>query len=249
MRTFLTLMRRELGSFFCSWTGYAVIAGAALLMGGSLVVILEKLQGEALSMPITEIFLSLCFWLIVLLATPILTMRLFALEKDSGTFETLMTAPVGDLEVVLAKFAAAMVFYMVMWAPLLGCLFVLRSLTRGIGLVDSGTLGSAFLGIFLVGLLYVAAGCFASSLTKNQVVAAMTSLAIGLGLFLVSFLADQWSPRQGWANEALNCVAMRQQVNEFARGVVDTRAVVFYLTVSGFFLFLTWRVVESRRWK
>jgi ABC-2 type transport system permease protein len=226
-----------------------VIAGAVFLMGLSFVSILDKLQGEATPMPITEIFLSLCFWLILLFSAPIITMRLFAQEKYSGTFETLMTTPVGDVEVVLAKFAAALIFYMVMWLPLLGCLFILRAFSHGGGLVDSGTLGSTFLGIFLLGALYMAMGCFASSLTRSQIVAAMTSLAMGVGLFLVSFLSDELASDKSWAAVALNAIGMRQQMEDFARGAVDTRYIVFYLTTSAFFLFLTYRVVESRRWK
>src|ERR1700677_2831992 len=123
MQAYLTLTRRELGSFFLSWIGYIVIAGAVFLMGLSFVSLLNNLQGQPTPMPITEIFLNLCFWLIVLFSAPIITMRLFALEKYSGTFETLMTAPVGDTEVVLAKFTAALIFYMIMWLPLLACIF------------------------------------------------------------------------------------------------------------------------------
>ncbi|HWD20372.1 MAG TPA: ABC transporter permease [Verrucomicrobiae bacterium] len=249
MSAYVTLTRRELGTFFFSWTGYIVIAGAVFLMGLGFISILDKLQGEATPMPITEIFLSLCFWLILLFSAPIITMRLFAQEKYSGTFETLMTAPVGDLEVVLAKFTAALVFYMVMWLPLIGCVFILRALTKGGGLADTGTLGSTFLGIFMLGTLYVAIGCFASALTRSQIVAAITSLAIGMGLFLLSFLADQTAADGSWMAAALNCMAMRQQVEDFARGTVDTRCLVYYATASLFFLFLTYRVVESRRWK
>jgi ABC-2 type transport system permease protein len=238
-----------LGTFFYSWTGYVVIAVSVFLMGLSFVSILDKLQGEAMPVPVTEIFLSLCFWLILLFSAPIITMRLFAQEKYSGTFETLMTAPVGDLEVVLAKFVAALVFYMVMWVPLVACIFLLRSFSRGGGLADTGTLGSTFLGIFLLGTVYMAVGCFASALTRSQIVAAMTSMAIGGGLFLASFLGDQLSSKPTWAAAALNCMAMRQHIEDFGRGAVDTRCIVYYLSVSLFFLFLTYRVVESRRWK
>jgi ABC-2 type transport system permease protein len=95
-------------------------------------------------MPLTEIFLGGCFWLIVLFSAPIITMRLFALEKFSGTFETLMTTPVSDWQVVLAKFTAAMVFYMLMWLPLLACVLVLRYFAAAPTLLDPGTLGSTF---------------------------------------------------------------------------------------------------------
>ena len=117
-------------------------------------------------------------------------MRLFALEKSSGTFETLMTTPVSDWQVVLAKFTAAIIFYMLMWLPLLGCILTLRYVAHGSGLLDPGALGSTYLGIFLIGCLYMAAGCFASALTRSQIVAAMISFAIGLAFFLAGFMAD-----------------------------------------------------------
>ena len=249
MQAYLTLTRRELASFFFSWIGYVVIAGAMFLMGLSFVTLLDKLQGAATPMPVTEIFLDGCFWLIVLFAAPVITMRLFALEKYSGTFETLMTTPVSDWQVVLAKFTAAIVFYMLMWLPLLGCVLVLRYFARGSNVLDPGTLGSTFLGIFLTGCLYMAAGCFASALTRSQIVAAMISFAISLAFFLAGFMAGPFDLQPSWAARALNCVSVINQMKDFASGVVDTRSVVFCLTSSLFFLFLACRVIESRRWR
>jgi ABC-2 type transport system permease protein len=249
MQAYLTLTRRELGSFFYSWVGYIVIAGAVFLTGLSFVILLRQLQGEATAMPITEVFLSLCYWLIVLFSAPIITMRLFALEKYSGTFETLMTAPVSDISVVLAKFTAAILFYMIMWLPLLACIFILRYFSRGSNMLDPGTLGSTFLGIFMVGILYMSIGCFASALTRSQIVAAMVSFAIGLCFFLASYLNDPLALQKSWEVEAMNSVCILEHMKEFARGVVDTRYVVFYLSTSAFFLFLAYRVIESRRWK
>jgi ABC-2 type transport system permease protein len=248
MQVYWTLTRRELGTFFFSWIGYIVIAGAVFLMGVSFYTLLDKLQGEAIPMPITELFLNFCFWLILLFSAPLITMRLFALEKYSGTFETLMTAPVGDVAVVLAKFSAALVFFMTMWLPLLACVFILHYFTHGSNLVNAGTLCSTYLGIFLLGSLYMAIGCLASSLTRNQIVAAIISMAIGAGFFLLSFLADHLPLHKTWETQALDCVCVWRQMQEFARGVVDTRYIVFYLTSTFFFLFLTCRVVESRRW-
>src|SRR6266702_8111074 len=125
MQVYLSLARRELAGYFISLTGYIVIGAAMFLLGLSFVVMLVKLQQEPTPMPITELFyITPFFWLILLLATPMITMRLFAHEKFTGTFETLMTAPVSDLQVVLAKFTAALVFYALTWLPLLGCLWV-----------------------------------------------------------------------------------------------------------------------------
>jgi ABC-2 type transport system permease protein len=249
MQVYLTLTRRELATFFYSWIGYVVIAGAVFLMGLSFYTLLDKLQGESIPMPLTEIFLNLCFWLILLFSAPLITMRLFALEKFSGTFETLMTAPVSDLAVVLAKYTAAMVFYLIMWLPLLAFIFILRSFTQGATPVEPGTLCATFLGIFLLGMLYMAVGLFASSLTKNQIVAAMVSFAIGIVFFLLSFMSDQLALEKTWVGQVLDCTSVWKQMQEFARGVVDTRYIVFYVTSSAFFLFLTCRVIESRRWK
>src|SRR5215468_1262876 len=130
MQAYLTLTRRELAGYFLSLSGYIIIAAAMFLLGFSFVVLLVNLQQETSPMPVTEMFyVTPFFWFILLLSTPVITMRLFALEKFSGTFETLMTAPVSDLQVVLGKFTAGLLFYIVMWLPLLGCLLVVRHYT------------------------------------------------------------------------------------------------------------------------
>jgi len=250
MQAYLTLTRRELAAFFVSWTGYVIIAAAAFLMGLSFVVLLVKLRLEATTMPVTELFYATpFFWLILLLAAPVITMRLFAQEKFSGTFETLMTSPVRDAHVVLAKFTAALLFYLVMWTPLLACLFVLGRYTNDPSALDPAAVGGMFLGIFLLGCLFLAMGCFGSSLTRSQIVAAMISFAGGISLFLVNFLADRLESKTSWLTQAFSYVALVDHMQDFARGVVDTRPVVFCATLTLFFLFLTLRSLESRRWK
>jgi ABC-2 type transport system permease protein len=186
--------------------------------------------------------------LILLLIVPVITMRLFALEKFSGTFETLMTTPVTEVQVVAAKFTAAMVFYMMTWLPLLGCIFLLGHYASDPTGLDAGVVGTTFLGIFLLGCLFVSLGCFASSLTRSQVAAAMISVALSVGLFLISFIAPA-VPGAGWQSQALSWFALPAQMHDFSRGVLDTRPVMLYVTLTLLFLFLTLRVVESRRWK
>jgi ABC-2 type transport system permease protein len=201
-------------------------------------------------MPVTELFyITPFFWFILLLSTPIITMRLFALEKFSGTFETLMTTPVSDRQVVLAKFTAGLVFYLVMWLPLLGCLLIVRHYTSDPAALDAGTLASTFLGILLLGGLFVSLGCCASALTRNQVTAAMISLVFGVSLLLLSVLADHLPVQAGWQTQALASLAFVEQMHDFARGVVDTRPIILYVSLTLFFLLLTLRIVESRRWK
>lgn len=250
MREWATLTRRELGGYFLSMTGYIILAGAMFLMGMSFVVLLAKLQHVPTPVPVTELFyVSPFFWIILLLSTPVITMRLFALEKFSGTFETLMTAPVSDLQVVLAKFSAALIFYMIMWLPLAGCLWIVRHYASEPAAFDPGVIGSTYLGIFLLGGMFVSLGTFASSLTRSQVVAVMMSLGFGASLFLVGVLADEYPAHTAWQGQVLASVAVFQQMHDFARGIVDTRPIVLFSSVTLFFLFLTLRIVESRRWK
>jgi ABC-2 type transport system permease protein len=250
MRVYFTLTRRELAAYFLSLTGYVIIAGVMFLLGYSFLVLIVKLRQTPTPAPVTEMFYQTqFFWLILLLATPAITMRLFALEKFTGTFETLMTTPVGDIAVVLAKFTAALVFYLVMWLPLLGCIWVVRHYTNDPSAFDIGAVASTFLGLALVGAMLIAAGCCASAITRNQVVAAVISLVFGTSLFLLAFLADQLPARNDWGTRVLECFALFQHLHYFSRGVIDTRPVVLYLSLTFFFLYLTLRIIESRRWK
>jgi ABC-2 type transport system permease protein len=256
MQAYWTLIRRELAGHFLSITGYVVIAAVTFLLGCVFKVLIKGLESDPQTVPITEVFYSTyLFWFILLLTVPVITMRLFAHEKFSGTYETLMTTPVSDLQVVAAKFTAALAFYVVMWLPLLGYILIVGHFTSvggqsagGSTAVDWGMIGSTYLGIFLLGCLFISLGCLASALTRSQMVAAMVSLVFCFGLFLISYLADR-VPAQDWGSQVLAFFSLPDQMHDFARGVVDTRPVVLYLTLTFFFLFLTLRVVESRRWK
>ncbi|MBN2508481.1 MAG: ABC transporter permease [Verrucomicrobia bacterium] len=250
MGGYWTLVRRELSAYFYSWTGYVIIAAVLFLLGSSFASLLLVLNTRPTDLPITEVFYgTYYFWLILVMAAPVITMRSFALEKYSGTFETLMTAPVSDGQVVLAKFTGAMLFYTVTWLPLLGCWMVVRYFSRDPAVLDAGTLASTYLGILLLGALYVSMGCFASALTRSQIIAAMTSLALGITLLLVSFVALNFSAETGWKAQMYAQLGMLEQMQDFARGVVDTRPVVYYLSLTALFLYLTCKVVECRRWK
>jgi ABC-2 type transport system permease protein len=250
MRIFWVLLRRELASFFLSLTGYVIIAAITFLTGESFVQLIGALGGEPWPMPVTQMFFgTFYFWMIVLLSAPVITMRLFALEKSSGTFETLMTTPVGDLEVVAAKFAAAFIFYVIMWLPLLACLFIVGHFTNQAGALDFGTVGGMYLGIFLAGGFFLSFGCLASALTRSQMVAAMISLGFGVSQFALAWWAKSSLVSDQWQSQLLSCLNLFDQMDDLARGAVDTRTLIFYASATFLFLFLTLRVVESRRWK
>jgi ABC-2 type transport system permease protein len=250
MQAYWTLVRRELGAHFFSWTGYVVIACVVFLMGLSFNSLLVALNSEATDQPVTEVFYSTYFfWLILLFGAPVITMRSFALEKYSGTFETLMTAPVSDLQVVLAKFSGAMVFYVLMWLPLLACIAIVRYYSNDSTMLDPGAVGATFLGIFVLGALYMSMGCLASAMTRSQIIAVIFSLALGAALFITSFISIMFANQTGWKAQLATHVGLIEHMRDFARGVIDTRPLIFYLSLTVLFLFLTYRVVESRRWK
>lgn len=250
MRACLILLRRELGAYFVSWTGYVVIAAVLFLIGLGFVGLIEAINTEPIAVSVVELFFeSHYFWLILLFAAPLITMRTFAREKATGTLETLMTAPVRDIDIILAKFGGAVVFYILMWLPLIGCMLIVQHFAGNTVVYDYGKIISVFTGIILVGLLYMAMGCFASSLATNQMSAAIAGYVGGIALFILGYLSYALTPQSGWLAEVLSYINLIEHIKDFSRGVIDTRPVVFYITTCFLFLYLTLKTVESRRWK
>jgi ABC-2 type transport system permease protein len=251
MRVYYTLVRRELSSLFGSLIGYVIISAVLFLIGFSFTDLLERLDhSDPTDMPITELFYqTYYFWYILLLASPLITMRSFALEKATGTFETLITTPITDTQVVLAKFTSCLIFHLLMWLPLLACVLIVRHYASDTSAFNLGTVAGTVLGIMLVGALYMAMGCFASALTRNQVVAAMLGFLLGMAVFILSFRSLFGLPQTSLANRLLSYVSMMEHMQDFVRGIVDTRYVAFYVSLTACFLFLTLKAVESRRWR
>jgi ABC-2 type transport system permease protein len=250
MQAYWTLVRRELGSFFVSWTGYIIIAGVVFLLGFSFSSMLDRLNGQPTPVSATQLFFeTYYFWQVVVVISPLITMRSFALEKSTGTYETLMTTPVGDAQVVLAKFTGALLFYLILWLPLLACLFIVRYYSNDPTAFDARTTGSTYLGIFLLGCLYMSLGIFASTVTRSQIIAAMFSFAMGFALFMLSFLTSAFATQGGWEAKMMVHLGLGEHMRDFAQGVVDSRPVLLTLSLTAFFLFLSWKTVESRRWK
>jgi ABC-2 type transport system permease protein len=249
MSIFFALLRRELSAFFFSLTGYVIIAAVTLMIGATFVMLLFNLGSDAFSMPVTQLFFnSFIYWLLVILLAPVITMRLFALEKATGTFETLMTTPVGEVQVLAAKFTAAVLFYLITWLPTLVSLIIVQRFTNQ-PRMDLGLVGGTYLGIFLSGSLFLSIGCLASALTRNQMVAAVVSLAVGVILFILGYMAMKNFSDTAAQSEVLFYFNIFKQMENFTRGIVELRAVIFYVSTTFLFLFLTLRVLESRRWK
>jgi len=248
VKTFLTLWKKELAAYFLSPLAYVVMIFFLVVFGFSFWILVNVLvEGPAGTSVMRELFGSLFFWITLLVAAPVLTMRLFTEEKTSGTLETLMTAPVTDAEVVLAKYFGALGFYLVLWLPTAGYAVVLRAFSPLSAPVDLGPMMSGYLGAGLVGAFYLSVGVFCSSVSTNQIMAAITCFA-GIGVaFFAGFFA--YLARQEATRDAFVYVSSVAHMLDFARGIVDTRPLVLYVTLTAFMLFATVKVIESRRWK
>ncbi len=179
--------------------------------------------------------------LLLLLFASVLTMRLLAEEKKLGTWELLLTAPVRDTEVVLGKFLGSMGVLMVMLAltlyyPLLLFIF---------GDPDVGPIVTSYIGLILLGSSAMAVGLFASSLTSNQIVAAVISGLILFSLWFVGYAVGLVPENIG---ELLSYISLVGHFNSFTIGIIDTRAIVYYLSLIALFLFFTIRSIETGRW-
>ncbi|MBT5925713.1 MAG: ABC transporter permease [Verrucomicrobia bacterium] len=248
MRVFQTLLRRELGFFLTTLTGYVILSMVMFLIGLSLLTVILAYNGRAMDAPLTEAFYGTpFFWFIVLLACPAITMRSFAHEKSTGTYEALMTTPVSNLQVVLSKFLASWVFYGLMWLPLWGFMAWLGQFFNDPEYLDAGIMGGTALGVMLLGGLFLAIGCLASVATKSQLIAAMLALTLEMVLFMLSFVIELLPDQSGWQAALFGHICLFDHMGDFVRGIIDGGHLVFYITTTGLFLFLTWRLVESRK--
>jgi len=178
----------------------------------------------------------------LLLVCPALTMRTFAEERRSGTIESLLTAPVTATGVVLGKYAALLTTYALIWAPTLLYVIILRKT----GVVDWGVVGSSYLGLVGIGAAYLAIGTLMSAMTKSQLVALLLTIFVEFGLFILGVGEYIFDP--GIFRDICAHVSMMGQMEDFSRGILDLRRVVFDGSVAGLALFLTTRVVDSWRW-
>ena len=177
---------------------------------------------------------------ILLFILPMLTMAPFSEEKRRGTIELLLTAPITDLQVVLGKFLAASTFYVVLLVTTLIEIGILFFFSKP----APGPILSAYLGVLLYGLALLAIGMFISTLTENQIIAAILSFGVVLVLWLVDAFA-----RNAGSGSLLSCLSILQPLNDFVSGVISTAHIVFYLSLMLVGLFLTYRSLDSLRWR
>jgi ABC-2 type transport system permease protein len=179
---------------------------------------------------------------ILLLLMPMVTMRLFAEERRSGTIELMLTYPVRDGAVLLGKFLAALALYALMLVGTLLYAGLLIYFAR----LDWGPLATGYLGLLLLGAAFLAVGLFVSSLTENQIVAAIATFGTLLALWIIGWSADSVGGTWG---KVLSHLSIIEHFDSFAKGVLDTKDVIYYLNLTIVALFLALRSLEARRWK
>jgi ABC-2 type transport system permease protein len=247
MNNLPALTSRELKAFWYSPIAYVVGALFLLLQGFVFWLLLAVLNDPRVdpAFTFTQFFFggNFYFWFCALTVCPLLTMRAFSEEKRTGSIEFLLTAPVTDLEVVLSKFLGAWASYIMLWLFTAVYFVILRTFTP----VDWGAVAAGYLGTWLLGGVLLSTGILASSLTRNQVIAAVLSFVAILLLFSIGildvFIKDPETSR------ILTYLSIMDHLRDFSKGVLDTRPMVFYLSVSAIALFLTGRVINSPRWR
>jgi ABC-2 type transport system permease protein len=250
MRKFLTLLAREVRSYFYSPIAYIVLVFFLLVSGVVFYFQVSFMNQRAVQYTVQEAFFnSVFFWFAFVLIFPLITMRLFSEEFKLGTIETLMTAPVRDWQVVLSKFFGALVFYAILWVPTLVYFPLLQKITQLTAGNSTGAYWGSYLMLFLFGMFYISVGCFASVLTRNQIIAAVISFcAITLHFFvgLIQYIMLEIS---SGTRELLGYFSALEHMGTFSRGVIDTRPIVLYLSMTIVMLTLTYQAFQSRKWR
>jgi ABC-2 type transport system permease protein len=231
--TILAVYKKELRSYFASPVAYIAIAMFLVIAGYFFYPVIAFYREATLEYSLSNLVIVLIFLM------PLLSMRLISEEKKSGTLEILLTRPVRDFEIVLGKYFAAATVLLVMILPTAIYGFILFRFAKP----DLMPMILQYVAIFLVGLSFLALGMFASSLSENQIVAA----AIGFTIILVMWLLTWFTSSLGPDN-LLSYFAISSHFEDLNKGVVDARDIVFYLSFIVFWLYMTTRTLDIRRW-
>lgn len=258
MRNFFFILTKEIRSYFNSPVAFVVITIFLVLTGNffyNIFASFSTISFQAQTNPmaasqygalnVTEYVIRPFFGVVstvMLIMLPMLTMRVFSEEKKSGTMELLLTYPVRDAEAILGKFAGCMGIFSIMLFLSLPCVI----LVEFFGDPEWGVIASGYLGLFLMGSAFISLGVFMSSLTENQIVAAVLSFAALLIFYMLGFSVGYVGERMA---AVLEYLSFNSHFYAFAKGVVDTSDALYYLLFTVFFMFLSMRSLESKRWR
>jgi ABC-2 type transport system permease protein len=250
MRKFYALLLREVRSYFHSPIAYIVLVFFLLVTGVDFYFQVSFMNQRPIGYSVQEAFFnSVFFWFAFVLIFPLITMRSFSEEFKLGTIEPLMTAPVRDVQVVLAKFFGAVVFYIALWVPTLVYFAIFQKITHQPAANSTGAYWGSYLMLLLLGMFYLSVGCLASVLTKNQMVAAVISFSAITLLFFLGLVQFILLDVSSGTRDALGYFSAIEHMGTYSRGIIDTRPIVFYLSMTAFVLTLTYQAFQSRKWR
>ena len=229
MRNILAVCKKELYTYFVSPIAYFVIIVFSALSGFIFSVWLITYSGKIPGADVMQVVFGN------------LTMKLFAEERKSGTIELLLTSPITDAQVVLGKFLASWILVLIM----LGFTLLFPFLTSRFGPLGIGVLCSGYLGLILISSCFLAFGLLMSSMSKNQIVAALTSFGFFLTLWVIGILSN----KSGYIGKMLSYLSFLDHYNDFARGVIKLNDVIYYLSFLCVCLFSTFKSIESSKWR
>ncbi len=252
MRNIWILFKKELNAYFVSPVAYVMFVVFLILAGYfffSLTAAFNlqsmhymRYQGLASNMNVNEMVIRPLFYnisIILLLMVPLFTMRMYAEEKKAGTLEVLLTSPLSNLQLMLGKFLGALALYMIM----LGFTLIYPLVLSMYGNPDWGPIASGYVGLVLMGAAFISVGSLCSSFTENQIVAAVISFGVLLFLWVISWASNFVGPKLG---ELFSYISIIEHFDDFAKGIMDTKDIVFYLSFIVFNLFLTNESLELK---
>lgn len=242
MKNILTITAKEIYTYFVSPIAYFVLVIFSGLSGFFFYAILQRaMVRQELSAAVMQVLFRNYVSVTLLFFAPAITMRLFAEEERSGTIELLRTSPIKDIEIVLGKFCASLILYLIMLATTL----FYPLLISPFGKVDIGQIISVYTGMVLLGAAFLSFGLMVSSMTQNQIVSALTSFGVLLVFWIISSFAD----RTGSLNRFFKYLSLTEHLNDFTRGVIVVKDIIYYLSFTFICVFLTIKSVESAKWK
>lgn len=244
MKRVVPVFMREFSNYFNTPLGFIFIDVFILITGFFFFELFKFFANQQASL---RSLFTLLPW-VYLFFVPAISMRLLAEDKKIGTVEMLMTLPLRDWEVVLAKFTASFIFLNLALFLTIPLSFVVSRAAADTVILDYGPIVGGYLGAILMGGAFLAVGIFFSSLTDNQIVAFILSV-VTMAVFLLIGLPDVVNYFPDWLQPFVLKISLSSHFNSIGRGVIDSRDILYYLSVIFIFVFLTIRSVESRKWK
>ena len=242
----IALLSKEIRSFLSSLIGYVVIGVFLLIVGLFMWVFPGELNVIDYGFATLDTLFYVAPWVFMFLI-PAITMRLFAEEKRTGTIELLLTKPITDIQIILAKYFAGLILVIIALLPTLIYFVSVVQLGNPVGNVDSGGTWGSYIGLLLLGASYVAIGIFASSITSNQIVSFLVAAMLCFFMFF-GFEGIGSFNLFGNYDHIVISMGLNDHYLSMSRGLIDTRDVIYFVIVSALFLFFTRLVIQSRKW-